>query len=110
MFWLLFPAGYAAVRLAKAAVNAPTDAKPEAVGKEVISLTIDAAKVARCAALMAVGATLAAYDAVTKPNDKYRSNDDSHHASSSGLSVGERFIETSGGLEGWGSGFDSGGI
>ena len=110
MFWLLFPAGYAAVRLVKAAVNAPTDAKPEALGKEVVSLTVDAAKVAGCAAMIAAGAAVAAYEAVTKPHIDYRGDDDDDHDSSGGMSAGERFIETSGSLEGWGSGFDPGGF
>jgi hypothetical protein len=101
MFWMLLPLGYAAVRVTKAAVNAPKDTEAEAVCKEVGSLSIDAAKVAGYAALIAAGGVLAGYKYIAGeagpfgPARCYRSDeDDKHKASDSGMSRGERWIES----------------
>lgn len=105
MFWLLFPAGYAAVRLVKAAIIAPENSKVEAVGKEVGALTVDAAKVAAYATIVAVGLGVEACKAISKPsssrpytppsnNREYGGDDDRS------FSMAENMIETSGFGEG----------
>ena len=102
MFFLLIPAAYAAYRLGKAAVNAPVNQGPEAVGKEVVSLAVDAASVVAVAGWYAVEGVVGVVKTVATNSG---SSDDG-----SRMSAGERFVETSGGLEGEGSGFDPGGF
>lgn len=105
MFWLILPAGYAAGRLAKAAIDAPENTKVEAIGKEVGSLTVDAAKVAAYATKVAVGLGVEACKAISKPSQPRPFTPPSNNRGYGGdddrsSSMAENWVETSGFGEG----------